>query len=297
MELRHLRYFLAVAEELHFGRAAKRLNISQPPLSQQILQLEQELGVKLFQRTKRQVKLTWAGQMFAQESRLILAQVEHAAGVAVQANQGQIGQLTIGSVLSVDSTSHRTFVEILQTYTKRHPHVRLTLRSLDTPQQVEALHVGRLDVGFLTANLAHDPVVATEPVWHEHLMLALPCDNHLSKLETVPMRALAAEPFIIVSRRLAPAYHDLIVAWFRDQGCSVNAAYESDNLFSTLTLVECGIGVSLLPASLKGATTEVIFKEAPAKAPGLELLVAYRRDSQSEVLRSFLAVVREVVTR
>jgi DNA-binding transcriptional LysR family regulator len=110
------------------------------------------------------------------------------------------------------------------------------------------------------------------------------------------MRALAAEPFIIVSRRLAPAYHDLIVAWFRDQGFSVNAAYESDNLFSTLTLVECGIGVSLLPASLKGVT-EVIFKEAPAKAPGLELLVAYRRDSQSEVLRSFLAVVREVVAR
>src|SRR5436190_18148181 len=195
MELRHLRYFLAVADELHFGRAAKQLNMSQPPLSQQILQLEEELGVKLFQRTKRQVQLTWAGQMFAKEARLILAQVDHAATVAVQADQGQIGQLTIGSVLSVDSMMHRTFIEILQTYTKRHPQVRLALRSLTTPQQIEALHLGRLDVGILTANLAHDPLLATERVWREPLMLALPRNNHLSNRRTVSMQALAAEPF------------------------------------------------------------------------------------------------------
>lgn len=297
MELRHLRYFLAVAEELHFGRAAKRLNMSQPPLSHQILQLEEDLGVKLFQRTRRQVKLTWAGQMFAQESRLILAQVDHAATVAVQANQGQIGQLTIGSVLSADSATHRTVVEILQTFTKRHPHVRLALRSLSTPQQIEALQTGRLDVGFLTAHLAHDAVLATEPVRREPLMLAVPKDNPLSARRTISMHALAAEPFIMISRNLAPAFYDLIVAWFRDQGFSVNAAYEADSLFSTLTLVECGIGVALLPSSLEGVRRDVLFREVQVKTPSLELLVAYRRDSQSEVLRSFLAVVREIVAK
>ena len=297
MELRHLRYFLAVARELHFGRAAKHLNISQPPLSQQILQLEEELGVKLFKRNKRQVQLTWAGQMFAEEARLILTQVDHAATVAVQANQGQIGQLTIGSVLSVDSLMHRTFVKILQTYTKRHPHVRLAIRSLTTPQQIEALHVGRLDVGFLTANLAHDPVLASEPVRREQLMLALPRDNPLASRRSVSMHALAAEPFIMLTRNLAPAYHDLIVSWFRDRGFSVNTAYESDNLFSSLTLVECGIGVAFLPSALKGLTRDVIFRQVQAKLPGIELFVAYRRDSQSEVLRSFLAVVRETVAK
>ena len=297
MELRHLRYFLAVAQELHFGRAAKHLNISQPPLSQQILQLEEELGVKLFKRNKRQVQITWAGQMFAEEARLILTQVDHAATVAVQANQGQIGQLTIGSVLSVDSLMHRTFVKILQTYTKRHPHVRLAIRSLTTPQQIEALHVGRLDVGFLTANLAHDPVLASEPVRREQLMLALPRDNPLASRRSVTMHALAAEPFIMLTRNLAPAYHDLIVSWFRDQGFSVNTAYESDNLFSSLTLVECGIGVAFLPSALKGLTRDVIFRQVQAKLPGIELFVAYRRDSQSEVLRSFLSVVRETIAK
>lgn len=297
MELRHLRYFLAVAEELHFGRAAKRLNMSQPPLSQQILQLEEHLGVKLFQRTKRQVKLTWAGQMFAKESRLILAQVDHASTVAVQADQGQIGQLTIGSVLSADSATHRTVVEILQTFTKRHPHVRLTLRSLSTPQQIEALHMGRLDVGLLTAYLSHDPLLATEPVQREPLMLAMAKDNPLASRRTISMHALAAEPFIMISRNLAPAVYDLIVAWFRDQGFSINAAYEADSLFSTLTLVECGIGVALLPSSLEGVRKDIVFKEVQVKTPSLDLVVAYRRDSQSEVLRSFLAVIREIVAK
>lgn len=297
MELRHLRYFLAVADELHFGRAAKRLNMSQPPLSQQILQLEEHLGVKLFQRTKRQVKLTWAGQMFAKESRLILAQVDHAATVAVQANQGQIGQLTIGSVLSADSAAHRTVVEILQTFTRRHPHVRLALRSLSTPQQVEALHTGRLDVGFLTAYLAHDPLLASEPVRSEPLMLAMAKDNPLATRRTISMHALAAQPFVMISRNLAPAVYDLIVAWFRDQGFSVNTAYEADSLFSTLTLVECGIGVALLPASLEAVKKDIVFKEVQVKTPSLDLLVAYRRDSQSEVLRSFLTVVREIVAK
>jgi DNA-binding transcriptional LysR family regulator len=175
--------------------------------------------------------------------------------------------------------------------------VRIALRSLTTPQQIEALYTGRTDVGFVTASLSHDPILATEPVQRDQLMLAVPRGNPLATRRTVSMNALAAEPFIMVSRRLAPAYHDVIVTWFRDQGFSINATYESDNLFSTMTMVECGLGVALLPASMESSRREVVFKEVNAKTPSLELLVAYRRDYESEVLRSFLAVVREIVAK
>ena len=295
MELRHLRYFLAVAHELHFGLAAKRLNMSQPPLSQQIMQLEEELGVKLLHRTKRRVQLTRAGELYEKECRQILLQVDQATSMAVRADKGQIGQLTIGSVLSVHSTQHGAIVNILRTYAKRNPKVHISLRTLTAPKQIEALHTGRTDIGFLTANLAHDPILTTKPIHRNQLMLAIPRGNHLSASKSVSLEVLAREPFILVSRHLAPAYHDLIVSWFRDHGCSVNVVYESDNLFNTLTLVECGLGVAFLPAGLKDAKG-VIFKKVDAKPPSLELLVAYRRNSESEVVRSFLAVVDEVVS-
>ena len=297
VELRHLRYFLAVAHELHFGLAAKRLNMSQPPLSQQIIQLEEELGVKLFVRTKRRVQLTRAGQLFEEECRKILLSVDQAASIAVRADKGQIGQLTIGSVPSVHSGQHGAVVNILRTYARRHPHIHISLRSLTTPKQIEALHTGRIDVGFLTANLAHDPILTAKPIHDDQLMLAIPRGNHLAAHKRVSLAILAREPFILVSRHLAPAYYDLIVTWFRDHDISVNVVYESDNLFNALTLVECGLGVAFLPAGLTDATQDVIFKKVAATPPSLDLLLAYRRNLESEVVRSFLAIVDEVVPR
>src|SRR5262245_27498223 len=150
MELRHLRYVIAVAEELHFGRAAARLNMSQPPLSQQIRQLEDEIGAKLFRRTNRQVRLTEAGEAFVREARQIIAHAEHAAKAAVRASKGEIGQLTVATVTSTESGFFKVVVDILHAFATRYPNVRLVLRSLNPDQQVHALREGRIQVGFLT---------------------------------------------------------------------------------------------------------------------------------------------------
>ena len=144
MELRHLRYVLAVAEELHFGRAAARLNMSQPPLSQQIQQLEEEIGAKLFLRTNRQVRLTEAGEAFVREARQIMAQADHAVKSAVRASKGEVGQLTVATVTSTQSGFFKVMVDILRAYATRYSNVRLTLRTMNSDQQVQALRDGRI---------------------------------------------------------------------------------------------------------------------------------------------------------
>src|SRR5262249_53585765 len=169
MELRHLRYVIAVAEELHFGRAAERLNMSQPPLSQQIRLLEEELGVKLFHRTKRQVQLTDAGVRFIEEARQILAQVDHATRVASRADNGEIGYLIVGTVTS----EKRILIDTLRTFHKRYPDVHLELRSLSTPAQIMALREGRIQVGFVIQPI-EEPSLAVETVAREPLVVALP---------------------------------------------------------------------------------------------------------------------------
>lgn len=146
IELRHLRYFLAVAEELHFGRAAKRVHISQPPLSQQIRQLEEDLGVQLFYRTRRHVELTEAGRAFAGEVRLIVEQVERATSLAGEANRGKMGRLLVGC----SPVNSYLVVRILNAFRTRYPDTRIVVKSLITPQQLEALRNNRIDVGFVT---------------------------------------------------------------------------------------------------------------------------------------------------
>ena len=146
MELRHLRYFLAVAEELHFGRAAARLHISQPPLSQQIRRLEKELQAPLFHRTKRHVELTNAGRVFLGEARAIVAQAEHAAGTVQRASRGEIGQLLVGCALWADFLNG---AKIIRLFARRHPDVEVELRDLTAPEQISALEAGRIHVGIL----------------------------------------------------------------------------------------------------------------------------------------------------
>jgi DNA-binding transcriptional LysR family regulator len=294
MELRHLRYVVAVAEELNFGRAAERLGISQPPLSQQIRQVEDELGVRLFHRTKRRVQLTEPGAVFVENARLVLAQADHTVKATMRASRGEIGQLTIGTVTSTDSGFYAVLVEILQIFAKKYPTVRLALRTLSVEQQIQYLLEDRIQVGFVTLPV-DDPALMIETVRREPLVVALPEDHPLARQRRILPRTLAAEPHVLCPRHLAPGYYDLVVSFFRSAGFSMNIAHEGDNIYTTLALVAAGLGVSLFPASLLEVPRRgIAVRQLQGTIPVMEMGVAYRRDEESTVLALFTEVVRSV---
>lgn len=293
MELRHLRYVIALSEELHFGRAARRLNMSQPPLSQQIRSLEEELGVKLFSRTKRQVVLTEAGIRFVDEARQVLAQVQHAAKVASRANNGEIGYLTVGTV-----TAEKTvLVDTLRAFAKLYPDVHLELRSMSTVAQLEAVREGRLQVGFVILPV-EETALAVETVAREPLVVALPESHRLASKRRIPLKALSGEVSILFPRALSPGYYDQIISVCRTAGFSLKIIHDMDNIYTALALVEAGLGVSLFPASIQDLKRRgVIFRELEAPVPKMECAVIYRREAHSPVLHAFLNVVRQVSGR
>jgi DNA-binding transcriptional LysR family regulator len=294
MELRHLRYAVAVAEELHFGRAAARLHISQPPLSQQIRQLEDEIGTRLFRRTNRQVQLTEAGEAFVKEARAILAHSEFAARMARRASKGEIGQLTVGTVTSTDSGFFRIVVEILKVFASRYPDVRLILRSMNSEQQIRGLREGALDIGFLTLPV-DDGELEIDWVRAEPLMLALPENHPLCKRKTIPLKMLGNERHVMYSRSMFPGYYDSIISACRKAGFSLNIVHEADAIYTMLALVAAGVGVSMIPASLQETARHGIeFRRITGALPQIEMGAAYRRDGSSNVLHSFLGIVRRI---
>src|SRR5512133_1148541 len=186
IELRHLRYFVAVAEELHFGRAAQRLHIAQPGLSQQIQALESELGVSLLARTRRRVELTAAGQVFLDEGRRALAQVERAENLTRRAASGEIGRLTIGGT---ESATWVVLPELLRDFRRRYPNVDLAIREMPSPLQLEALRNGEIDVGFVRPPVGTDGLVA-RTILEERLGILLPKAHPLAKRSEIPIRVL-----------------------------------------------------------------------------------------------------------
>ena len=247
MELRHLRYVVTLAETLHFGRAAERLHLSQPPLSHQIKQLEEELRITLFHRTKRQVQLTEAGRMFVQEARIILAQAAHAANLASRVDQGEVGQLTIGVAGPADAP---IFVQILRTFAQKHPKVRVVLRNMSSLDQTHAISEERLHVGFVALPI-DDAGLATETVMRQPIMIALPPEHPLAKRQRVPLKELSGEPQIMFARSNGPRFFDAVLAACREAGFSMNIAHEVDNLYTACALVAAGLGVCLVPAGVQ----------------------------------------------
>jgi DNA-binding transcriptional LysR family regulator len=294
MELRHLRYAIAVAEELHFGRAAQRLHISQPPLSQQIRQIEDELGVKLFHRTKRSVKLTPAGQTFVREAYSILEHFDNAAKKTIRAGHGEIGALMVGTVTSTDSGFYRVLVQILQRFAARYPDIHLGLRTLSVAQQLHDLKEDRLTVGFVTLPVS-DPELAVKKVHFEPLVVALPEKHPLAAQPQISAEALAREPHIAFPRQMNPGFVDTVIAYFRKAGCTLNIAHEGDTLYASLALVAAGVGVSLFPASLLDVPRHgIVVRKLEPSPPMMGMGVAYRRHDQSPVLRSFLGVLTDL---
>ncbi|CAA9463972.1 MAG: Transcriptional regulator, LysR family [uncultured Rubrobacteraceae bacterium] len=299
MELRHLRYFVAVAEDLHFRGAAERLRIAQPALSQQIRKLEDDLGVKLFDRSGRRVRLTPAGSAFLEGARATLGQAEGARRAAVRADRGEVGRLSLGFT---GSAAHEVLPRLVRAFREDRPDVELELRSLYTPQQVRALEEGRIDAGLLRSPPVHD-LLEVLPVSREALLAVLPEDHPLASEERVPLAALADEGFVLPPRRLSPAIHDRVIGLCRQAGFSPrvvqeSAESESDSaaLQSIAGMVASGLGVSLtvnIPESLNnpGAVCRPVY----GPEAGWDLVLAWRRDEGSPVVRAFVEVAERMV--
>lgn len=292
MELRHLRYFVAVAEELHFGKAAARLNMAQPPLSQQIRQLEKELGVTLLTRNKRTVALTEAGRTFLTETRRTLAQAERAVHVVRQAERGEVGRLVIGFI---SSATYSVFPDILRSFRMRYPKIEVVLDESTTERQLQALHDNKIDLGFLRAPI-EDKTLKFITVVKEPIVAAVSDFHPLARVpaHAIELRQLAGEPFISLPRKLLPGYYDHIAQACRKAGFELRVAQEARQVHTIISLVAAGMGVALVPASLRKAQRKgVRFLDLlPPVTLQTEIDVAYRADNPSNVLRSFIEVVQ-----
>lgn len=286
LELRHLRYFVAVADELHFGRAAERLHISQPPLSMQIRALEDILGTALFHRTQRRVSLTKAGEIFVREARQILDRAEGAILAAQRAARGEVGELAIGFV---SSANFSVLPPILREFRARAPGVRLTLRESTTDVQLVDLAEGRIDVGLVLAPI-DAPDLAYRPVHREPLVAALPEHHRLATGDSaIRLADLADDPFVMIPRHLAPGLYDDIVSYCRRTGFSPRVEQEAVQMQTIVSLVSSGIGVSLMPASMENLRrTGVTYRPLIEASPVSEIGLVWRRDDELATLNVLL---------
>jgi len=289
IELHHLQAFLTVAQEMNFGRAAERLNISQPPLSRQIRRLEEDLGVKLFHRNKRQVQLTEAGQAFLQEARRILAQVEQGIQVAQRASRGEIGRLVVGFERS---SAYDVVPFSIKIYQERFPDVELVVYDMETGEQVQALYEERIDIGFFVPPL-NDDKLAVETVLREPLILVLPETHPLSVQGEVRVQELASENFITCPRNKSGLYKQVLAICYQ-AGFSPRVIRETNEMQIMLGFIAAGLGIALLPASIKHfQRLGVVYRSLQQCTLKVELAMAWRRDDPSLVLQAFLKIVRE----
>ena len=292
MELRHLRYFVAVAEELHFGRAAERLFMAQPPLSQQIRQLETEIGVVLFTRTNRRVQLTSAGAVFLTETRAILAQVKTAVRKAQRADRGEAGWLGVGFVAS---STYDVLPDILRTFREHYPDIELELLEMLGNEQDEALRAKRIHIGFSRLPSPGEGIIH-EAVMEEDLIVAVPSSHALAHRSVLNLTDLAGEPFILFPHRPLSSYAEHILRICQDAGFSPRIVQETGEMQTAVSLVAAGIGVAIVPESVRNLMRAgVVYRTFAAPTPRIELTMLYRKDDPSPVLPHFLQTVRDVV--
>ena len=292
MELRHLRYFVAVGEEQHYGRAAQRLRMAQPALSRQIQALEEELGFKLFDRLARGVKISEAGKLFLKDARNVLEQVREAALSAKRVAVGQAGTLRVGFVESI--SWHGVVPDSLREFRERQPDVELQLRPLSSLEQIEAVEAGRLDAGFVFTIAIISRELAQLEVAALHLMLAVPKGHALTKSRNVRLRDLKDASFIWFPRRESPVYYDrLMNECFRGGLKSPHIVQEAVNEATILSLVSCRMGVAFVSSATQWRCPQgvVLLPITDLNLPLLFALV-WRKDNTSPLVARFVADVR-----
>jgi DNA-binding transcriptional LysR family regulator len=296
MELRHLRYFIAVAEELHFGRAALRLQVAQPPLSRQIQDLEREVGAALLERTKRRVALTPAGHAFLERARRSLEQANLAVTAARRAARGQSGSLSVGFV---GSATYGLLPQVLRRFRRQSPDVELVLVEMGSTAQQRAVAEGRLDLGLIRIpkdRAGLDPSLAELVLQREPLVICLPRNHPLAQSDPLPLAAMRDEPFILFPREERPSYSDLVLDACAKAGFAPTIAQQTQEMQTAVSLVAAGIGVTLVPDSVRTLRRDnVVYQTIAPPAPVSELSAIYRLGDDAPVLTAFLTLVRGLI--
>ncbi|WP_043310240.1 LysR family transcriptional regulator [Pseudomonas sp. ML96] len=293
MELRHLRYFVAVAEELHFGRAAERLNISQPPLSQQIQALEQAMAVRLFERTNRRVALTEAGRLFLDEARAILQRVEGAVQLAQRAQRGELGELKVGFTASAPFTS--IMPRSILAFRQARPDVHLSLLEMSSGAVVQALLDRQIQVGVLRPFALPDSIEAIE-LFRDPLVAVLRADHPLAagSEDGLSLSALAEEPFVFFPRSYGTGLFDQLNELARQAGFIPRIAQEANEAMTIIGLVAAGMGVSMLPESFRRTRVDgVVYRTLLDPGATSAIWLARRRDERMPQALAFV----EMMTR
>ncbi|MBG6075157.1 LysR family transcriptional regulator [Polaromonas sp. CG_9.11] len=290
MEFRHLRYFLTLAEELHFGRAARRLSISQPPLSLNIQQLEASVGARLFTRNSKQVALTAAGLALVPAARALLDQAAQAARHARDVGQGMAGSLTIGFS---GTMLYSGLPGILERFQAQHPLLRLMLKELSSSEQLVELAHDRLDIGFVHTTRV-PPELSQILVSSQALVGCLPARHRLAPQATLSLKALQGEPFAVVSRAVSPDYHERILGICTDAGFHPEIRYELRHWLSVVSLVSQGMGVALVPAALsRSAMAGTVFVPLDRATTPYDTHCLWKTARDNPALAAFVQAVRD----
>ena len=285
MELRQIRSFLSIAETLHFGRTAELIHLSQPALSLQIRALEEEVGVRLFERNRRKTTLTAAGFAFREDAAAALSQLEQAIRRARLAASGKLGLLRIGFV----STAGTEIVpNIVRQFRKSNPEVEFSLRNILTAEQVQMLESGSLDVGFLRLPIGGHSALDVVTVHRERFVLVVPSSHKLAERKRVRLREVAGEAFVMYERTYAPGFHDLIYGIFRDARIAPNVSQTAVEIPMLISLVASGMGISILPAStVKHSVASVVACGILDRIPKVEIGIAVSKRFRAAVVDNF----------
>jgi len=291
VELRHLRYFVAVAEELNFTRAAARLHTSQPSLSQQIRQLEAEIGVALLERSRHHVALTNAGRVFLRETKDVLGRLAHAGHLALQAADGRAGDISVGTFPAADV---RILPALRPLIASKLPHLRLVLHSKYAMEPIAGLRSGTLDVAFVRGPLDEHGLDVVD-LLREQIVVVLPAHHALARRRKIPVQLLHDLPCITMERSLAPALHDSIAALYRQARIRMHTVSSADNVLGHLGLVQEGLGFALLPDSVGALLPPgVVLKPLDSDPmPTVSIALAFRTGNRSPVVQGFVDIVRQ----
>lgn len=286
MELRHLLYFKTVAEELHFTKAATRLFISQPPLSRQIKELEEELEVQLFTRDNKRVALTDAGKYFKTEVNAIFARLEESKNIVRQIHLSASGELKIGYISSVYQSY---LAEILKAMREEFPYIKTGLFELPTVTQIEALEQGKLDVGILRAPVLSEKLII-KTLFFDPFVVVIPLSTQKFSTNKELADILKESPFIFFNKEFAPHYNNKLIEICKRMQFTPDITHEANNVHSILQLVEAGLGVSILPLSLKKQYEylKVSFIELENIPVNTEVVVAYKQTNRNPALKWFI---------